>query len=258
MPIAFDATCPDTSAQSVASLTSGSWTVAGSNRAVFGCIGTGAGTPTTHTAMRWRGSAGDLLAQIGATLTVNAPSRLSAWGSNGASLPPAAEANTAYGLWAATQDEDLIAMVSYTGVHQTTPNGSSTTNTGTISGTSGTATVTIATTAGDVVLAYVLVDCFATPSTPVLTPASSADGTPTERHFNNANVGGWKAMGVYEMAAVDTSTIINVSITSVDNGSGWGVIAFVINAAAASGQALDETSWHQTGPQTNPLTVSVW
>jgi len=249
MAIVFDAVCPNTSGTGIASLPSTNWTVAtGSNTAVFGFIGSGAGAgPSAHSAMRWRGSAGELLTQIGSSVDLNAFCRSSAW----RRVAPTAATDTAYGVTAASDDELCIAMVSYSGVDQATPVGTPVTATGALTGATGTATVTVPTTAGDKVLVW----CHANPSisatTPVFTAAASADGTPTQRYFNNANMGGWEAMGLYEMTAGDSSTVVNVDISSADNGTSWAIIAFVVNAASAGGGAAASGTVNELSPARN-------
>lgn len=228
MAIAYDNVSPDTSSTAnVASLTSAAWTIAGSDRCLFGFIGTGTGgTATTHTEMRWNGSSGTLLSQIGTTLSVGTPGRLSAW----RLIAPTAASQTLYGLWAAAQDETAIGGVSYTGVDQTTPVGTPATNTGTITGSaSGTMSVTISTTAGQKVLAVFWV-VTTSAADPQLTPSGTP--TPTGRYEIEGAQLGFEAMQVQEVDATGTSTTVSCDYSSGAAFSGsWGAIAFVVNEA---------------------------
>lgn len=224
MAVAFDSLSPDTaSAGNVGSLTSGSWTP--SAGAAFGFIGTGASSVAAHSAMRYGGAAGTLLTQIGASLNVGGNGRLSAWRST---IP--AGATTAYGLWAANQDESCIGMVSYTGADGTVS--ATTTNVGTFaSSTSFTPTVNVTTNVGDVVIAcvwWVDINGFA---------GTIAAGTGcTARYDVQGSVLNAEGMMVLERVATGASTTMSATVTAASGMSGdWGIIAFVITPSAGGG-----------------------
>lgn len=228
MAVTFDNVCADTfSVANVGSLTSANWTIGGANRAVVGFMGAGAGTRAVHSEMRWRGSAGELLTQVGTSLDIGANNRLSAW----ARANPTIATDTAFGLYAANQDETAIGMLSYTGVDQASPTGTPVTATGTTdTGGNATATVNVATAVGDMVVAGVWVGA-ATSSNPSLVAAGGA----TLRYDITGTQLGFEGMAIVELVATGTTTTMSVTISSGGNTSPWGIIAFVIKAAVGGG-----------------------
>lgn len=241
MAIAYDNLSPDTSSTgNVANLTSGSWSISGSDRVLFGFIGTGTGgTAATHSAMRWNGSGGTDLTQIGSTINAGAGGRVSAW----RLVAPTAASQTLYGLWSTNQDETAIGGVSYTGVDQTTPVGTPSTNTGVITGSaSGTMSVTITTAVSDVVVAVFWMTC-TTAANPTLTPSGTP--TPTGRYEVEGATLGYEAMQVQEVVATGTSTTVSCDYSSGGAFSGdWGAIAFVVNAASGGGSFAPRAMHH--------------
>lgn len=237
MAIAFDNVSPDTSsAGNVSSLTSGNWTISGSDRCLFGFIGTGTGgSATTHSGMKWGGSGGTALTQIGSTVNAGSPGRLSAW----RLTAPAAASQALYGNWAAAQDESAIGGVSYTGVDQAAPVGAPATNTGSILGAAnGNMTVTIATAVGDVVLAAFWVVCFSA-ADPQLTPGGTPAGT-GRYEVEGASLS-YEAMQVQEVVATGTSTTVTCGFSSGAAFSGeWAAIAFVVNPSSAAATEIDQ------------------
>lgn len=235
MTIAFDAVSADTfSAANVASLTSAAFTIAGSDRALLAAMIAGAGSLAAHSAMKWGGSTGTDLTQVGTTLNVGSFGRMSAW----RLTAPAAASQTLYGAYAANQDETAIGGTSYTGVDQTTPIGTPVTNVGTAAGSGAVnMTVNVTTTVGDLVWA-VFYALDQNGNSPLLTP----NGTPaaTGRYEVEGAQLTYEAMQIQEVVATGTTTTVSCSIqpTSGSMNADWGVIAFVVNAAtaAASGE----------------------
>lgn len=230
MAIAFDAASPDTSSNAnVSSLTSGAFTIAGTNRLLIGAMAAGAGTVAAHSAMKWGGSGGTDLTQIGSSLNVGANGRLSVW----RLIAPTAASQTLYGSYAAAQDETMIGGTSYTGVDQTTPVGTSVTNTGTLSGAGGNMTVNVTTAVGDVVFAaFFVLD--GNGNSPLLTP----NGTPagTGRYEIEGAQLGFEALQMQEVVATGTTTTVSCACapTSGSLNADWGVIAFVIQAVSGN------------------------
>lgn len=225
MALGFDNVSPPTSFSGfAASLETAAWLISGSNRALYSFVGLDATVPADPTNVKWGGAAGTSLTQIGTTLNVGSFGKISAY----RLTAPSASNLTLYVDWAAGHDEGMLAGLSYTGVDQTTPEGSLATNVGSFSGVnSGIASVTLATSVGDYVLACCLVidQAFHAPvSAPTGSPA------PTERYEVEPSTA--SMMAVQEVVATGTSTTIQFSITG--NGGNftadWGVAAFVVKA----------------------------
>lgn len=255
MAIAYDNVSPDTATQVAGtSLTSAAWTIAGSDRLLFGFIGTAAGGGgAAHSGMKWGGSGGTALTQIGSTLTVGSPGRLSAW----RLIAPTAASQTLYGNWAASQDESCIGGVSYTGVDQTTPVGTPATNTGSFAGvTSGNATVNVTTVSGDLVVA-----CFWVVAQSAADPQMTPNGTPTPtgRYECEGAQLTYEALQVQEVVATGTTTTVSCQYSSGAAFSGdWGVIAFVVNAAAGGGGIVEDDSYDCSIRSESGIIVSLW
>jgi len=247
MAIAFDAVCPATSSGAgVTSLTSGSWTVAaGSDRCLFGFMSTGDSAAASHTGMKWRGSGGDALTQVGSTQPIGSThANVSAW----RLIAPTAESNTAYGNWGASQGEACIAMLSYTGVDQTTPAGTPVSATGGTSNPGGTATATVdvTTEVGDTVIAV----CMSHNQSISTNITLAAAGGATSRYeVDGAVMGGYAAMIVTELVASGTTTTMSVDVASAEPGHSvnWRIYAFVINAAEAADESILPQMMHHHG-----------
>lgn len=232
MTIAIDAVSADTfSAANVSSLTSAAFTIAGSDRVLLAGIASGAGTPVNPSGMKWGGSGGTVMAQIGTTLNVGSFGKLSAF----RLTAPAAASQTLYGSWGSAQDETMLGGTSYTGVDQATPTGTATTATGTATGSGSTnLTVNVTTVVGDLVWAcFFVLD--SNGNSPLLTP----NGTPaaTGRYEVEGAQLGFEAIQIQEVVATGTTTTVSCAVqpTSGSLNADWGVIAFVVNPAAGGG-----------------------
>jgi len=199
-------------------------------------MATADGTPTTHSGMKWGGSGGDALTQVGSSLTIGPYAVLSAW----RLIAPTATTGTAYGNWAAAQNQDCIAMLSYTGVDQTTPVGTAVTATGLVdAGGAGTATVNVTTVPGDLVVACAWSQNESQATNPQLTPSGGSTG---RYEVEGTTIeGGWAALQVIELVATGTTTTMSIDIVGAQNNGGndrWGIIAFVVNQAAAGNDLM--------------------
>lgn len=232
MAVAFDAVTPDTaSGAGTSTLTSGSWTIAGSDRLLIGIIATGDTAAAGHSGMD-HPAAGGALTQIGSTLALGVHGNLSAW----RLIAPAASSNTTKGTWASSQGEATIAGVSYTGVDQTTPINISSiaTATGQCDGSGvGTATVNVTTSPGDLVFAAVWQHNQSAATAPLVAPAGGSTG---RYETEGAQIGSYGALQCIELVASGTTTTMSVDITSADATpfGNWGIIAFVVNAASTA------------------------
>lgn len=244
MPVAYDSVTPDTeSAAGTTTLTSGAWTIAGADRLLIGVIGTGDLTGSNPTGMD-HPAAGGALTQIGATLSIGTHAKLSTW----RLIAPAAASNTTKGTWAASQGEACIGGVSYTGVDQTTPAGTSVTATGAVTTATFTATAPALTTVvGNLCFAVAFFHETGSPGATGATPGGGATG---RYDIEAAQIGGWGALQCAEFVATGTSTVMSVDFSdAVARNGSWGIIAFVVNAAAGGGGAA--SSHTDTGQTRN-------
>lgn len=227
MAIAFDNVCPDTeSSAGTTQLTTGAWTIAGSDRVVFGVIASGDASGANPTSMD-HPTAGGALTQVGSTLNVGSHARLSLW----RRIAPSTGSNTSHGDWAASQGEACIGMVSYTGVDQATPVGTPVTATGNVNiQTAFTATVNITTVVGDLVFAVAFYHEVSFSSSTTATPAGGSTG---RYDIEATQIGGWGAMQCIELVATGTTTTMSVDFADASLRTGdWGIIAVVINDVA--------------------------
>ncbi len=131
----------------VSSLTSGSWSVSGSNRLLLAFPASGAGTPVNPNSVKWGGSGGTSLTQQGSTIDIGPYGKLSLF----SLVAPTAQTATSYYSWSSAQDETCGGMLAFTSVNQSTPLGTVATSTG-----AGTTTlspsINVSSVAGDLVV----------------------------------------------------------------------------------------------------------
>lgn len=228
MAIAYDNVSPDTVGSAVTSVTSSAWSIAaGADRILVGFLASVDASPAAHSGMKWGGAGGTALTQVGSTYSAGLYTRLSAW----RLIAPTAASQTLYGNVAASQGYLAAAGLSYSGVDQTTPTGTTATNSGSVTNSFGfDATVTIATAVNDVVLAcFVIVD--GNGSTPLMTP----NGTPasTGRYDNESAIYSIQAQ---EVVATGTSTTVscNIAPTASNITGDWGAFALILNPVAGA------------------------
>jgi hypothetical protein len=230
MAVAYDSVCPDTaSGSSATELTSGAWTISGSDRVVLGVIATGDVTGQNPSNMD-HPTAGGALTQAGSTVSLGTHGKLSLW----RRVAPTTGSNTSHGAWAASQGENCIGLVSYTGVDQTTPLGTPATANANISGpvASFTATVNITTVVGDTVFAVAFFHETSTNSVPQATPAGGSTG---RYEVEGAQMGGFGAVQCIELVATGTTTTMSVDFTGTNMRGDWGMIAVVLHDTSFSG-----------------------
>jgi hypothetical protein len=229
MAITYDSVTPDTeSSAGTTTLTSGSWTIAGSDRLLLGIIATGDVSAATHSGMD-HPAAGGALTSV-SNLAISTHARLSLL----RLIAPAAASNTTKGDWGSSQGEACIGGVSYAGVDQTTPLGTPVTNTGTINTTTAfSASVDITTVVGDLVFAVAFYHEGAEARNPAVAPAGGATG---RYEIEGTQIGGWGAMQCIELIASGTTTTMQADFSASLNMNGaWGIIAVVVNAAGGGG-----------------------
>lgn len=225
MAIAFDASV-SVQGSGVTSLTSASFTISGSNRYAVVNVSGSAGTPAAPSAIKIGGSGGtscDLDSNNGT---------FSSFGFIGVGtlVAPPTGSQTAYASWGSTQDEAAICAVTYTGVDQATPKGTTQTGSGTGTGTTVTATVNVSTTTGDVV-----VDCVAGYHEAANT-ATIAVGASQNSREEEESIDGFTAVGSSDETASGSTTTMSWDFTfGSSNNYAWATRAFVINAASGGG-----------------------
>lgn len=210
-------------ADNTSSLTTGSLTSGGSNRVLYVAVGSGAGTPTDPTGVKWGGSGGTSLTQLGSTLNLGANCKWSLW----RLIAPTAQSSTVYASWAGNQDERWIIAAAVEDADQTTPNNTVATATGTAATNP---TVAATSVSGDLVLDFV---AFLNGGGQSLTLTADASQAELE------DLGGGTGIGPYEGAAASSETAAGSSTTmswtiSTTNARDWGIFAFAVNQASAS------------------------
>lgn len=204
------------------SITSGSWTIGGTNTFLVGGIASSAGSPVASTSMKWGGSGGTDLTQRGTTITVNSFSRAAVWTLTG----PAVSTTTLYGSWGSNQDEHMIMGVSLNGVDPSTPLGT----VAQASGSNSNPTVNVTTVADDMVVDFVFTfdNNFAG-----LTLTVGAGQT--SRQELEA-LGSVDSCGMSTEVATTTTTTMSWTCSSTSN-MNWGIFGVPCKPVAAGGSA---------------------
>ena len=227
MALAYDNSASASLSSGASSITSASWAIAGSDRILIASAYSGAGTPAQATGMKWGGSGGVALTEIGTGVTANTYFTGSAW----KLIAPAAASQTLYGSWGSTQDELAIGGISLTGADQTTGVRTGGSASAAAQAWSPTATVNVTTVADDVV-----VDSVSGNSTgnSYLTIAVGAGQTSRQEiDLVSATNWGW---GMSTEVATGTSVTMSWTINGVGGAdAGWIIKAVpVIPAGAAA------------------------
>jgi len=145
----------------------------------------------------------------------------------------------------AVNNEHALGVMSFTGVDQTTPVGTPATATGTASP----ATVPVGGVGADDLVVDNLHSLFGG------APGIGADQT--QRYAQD--VYGDAGDQQYLKGSTQPGTAGGVMSWTNDGTAEWGIGAVAFKAAAAGGgTALEESEYHPTDPQTNPLVVSTW
>lgn len=226
MAIAFDNQGSVTGA-AVATLTTAAFTIAGANRIIVAGMGALriAGTPT-HTGMKWGGSSGTAMTQIGSTLVVNALYSVSFW----YLIAPAASSDTLYGAISAAADGFVIGGCSYTGVDQSVPLGTSASaSAGTNQTSPATATVDVSSAAGELVVDFGYAGSVAGSAT----SATVAVGAGQTMRWEQENIlSGNQAATQSEEGGAATVTMSEVFTMNSD--MNWGIFAVPMKPASGT------------------------
>lgn len=233
MATTFDAAAtPTFSAANVASLTSPSWTLTGSNLYVHAGVLSGANTPVDPSAVKVGGSGGTAMTQKGATQNVGANVKVSAWGL--ANAP--AGSTTSYVSWASNQDETALVAASYAGVDTSTPNRTVATATGS----NATPSVAATSVSGDLV---VDVAGFLDGNGAALTLTVGASQT-SHGEVEGANLT-FEGLGTSHEAATTTSTTMSWTISGTPQ-QGWATIAYALIPSTGGGGVITTKTMSDT------------
>jgi hypothetical protein len=199
-------------------LETASFAVAGSNRVLYVLAGSGAGTPVDPSAVKWGGSGGTSLTQIGTTLNVGANVKISLW----RLIAPAATSSTIHVTWGSGQDERWIIGVSTKDTDQTTPNGTLASATGSGTG----PTVAATTTSGNLVLDFMSwLDGGGSSFT-------VTDDVPDSLQEIEGATLQYEGAGASRETAAGASTTTSWTISG-GAGNDWGIFAFQVNEGTA-------------------------
>lgn len=231
MAIAFDNAASTSSASNVASLTTASWTIAGSDRILMGGIASGAGSPADPTTMKWGGSGGTALTKRGSTVNIGSFGKASQY----SLVAPAAASQTLYGEWPSNQDETVIGGVSYTGVDQVTPHGTQATATGS----DATPSVNVSSAAGEVVSDVVFhVDVLG-----ITTGITAGTGQTYRVEIDQVGGGSFESFGMSEEAGAGTVTMSHA--IAGPSSPDWGILGIPLKPAAGGAADAVPQVWAQ-------------
>ncbi len=198
------------------SLASGSFSIGGSNRALYVFVATGSGSPADPTTVKWGGAGGTDLSKLN-SVSISSFFRLTLW----RLINPSAISSTIVANWAATHDERALIGVAVQNVNQTTPN--RTVITGTALGALS-ISVNATSISGDLVLDGVWFgdingqNLTFTPNSPQVS-TQEIEGTEL----------GFEGEGSSSKTATSTSTSMGWTLdTSPDNHPDFGMVAFAL------------------------------
>lgn len=221
-------------ADNTSSLTTGSLTSGGSNRVLYAAVGSGAGTPTDPAGVKWGGSGGTSMTQLGSTLNLGANSKWSLW----RLINPTAQSSTVYASWGGNQDERWIIAVAVEDADQTTPNNTVATATG---ATTTNPTVNATSVSGDLVLDFV---AFLNGGGNSIALTAGASQTELE-DISGGSFSAYEGAAASNESASSTSTTMSWTCAP-PNDRDWGIFAFAVNEAAG---ASFQTAWARNSNQ---------
>lgn len=199
-------------------LETASFAVGGNNRVLYALVGCGATSPGAANSVKWGGSGGTAMSQIGTTLTLNTNVKITLW----KLTAPTAQTSTIYASYSATNDELWILGTSVQDADQTTPNDTVQQATGSDAA----PTDIVTTVAGQLVLNFMSwLD--------VLGGGESCTSSQTSLQEIEAGVPfAYEGAGSSQATAGGSSQTMNWSVT---NNVAWGQYSFAINDAPAGG-----------------------
>lgn len=224
---AYDSSGEGFSNSADTTLSTGSFTVSGSNRYLLACTGTGAGTPVAPSAVKWGGSGGTSMTQKGSTLDVGSFGKWSCWDL----VAPTAQTSTVHVTWGSAQDERWVCAMSFTGVDQSTPTRTVASATGTGGVPTFTPTVNATSVSGDLV-----VDAMAFLNSNSDSATVAPNGSQTSRQEVEGADLVYEGMGCSTLTASGVSTTMAWTVSGTTGGTqNWGTFAMaLIDATSAT------------------------
>lgn len=219
MAASVESSVSTTSLTSGTTFSSSSYTIAGANRVLYVLVGSGAGTPVAPSSVKWGGSGGTSMTQIGTTIDISIYGKISVW----RLIAPTATTSTIYVTWGSSQDEKWLIGVNVQDADQTTPNNTVAQATGT----STTPSVNATSTSGQLVLDFMSWMDLGNNSRTVTVGASQT----SIKEVEGATLGYEGAGSSYETATGASTTMSWTISGAVDN---TGIYAFSINDASGS------------------------
>lgn len=221
MAAAFESSAKNSSLVPSTTISSASFTLAGTNKVLYVLAGASSGSPITPSAVKWGGSGGVSLTQVGSSLSLGAFTNISIW----RLINPTSQTSTVHVTWGAAQDETWVIAANFQGVDQTTPNGTVATSTGAVSAA---ITVNATSTAGQLVVDFQSwLDLGNNGRT-----ATVGAGQTSIEEIEGPTLGYEGAGASYETAAGTSTTMSWALSGTVDN---WGTFAFALNDAGGGG-----------------------
>jgi hypothetical protein len=198
-------------------LSTAAFLVGGSNRVLYAFVASGAGTPVDPSTVKWNTT--ESLSKLSITLNEGSNGKFSVW----RLIAPSAVSSTVDVVWPSNQDERLVIGVSTKDAHQTAPEGTIATATGTDTA----PTVNATTVSGDLVLDGVFFLDIAGFSR-TLTQGGSQT---LRKKIDGADIV-FEGEGSSTATAASSSTTMSWTISGVV--TAWGIFAFSVNAAPAA------------------------
>jgi hypothetical protein len=216
-------------ASSGSTLESGSFAVGGSNRVLYVMVGSAGGTPIACTSVKWGGSGGVEMTQIGTTQSVGSYGRNTLW----QLIAPTAQTSTIYATYGAPTaiDERWLFAVAVEDADQGTPNN-------TVAQTvvnNANPTLNCTSVSGDLVLDFLLL--IEETGTGYATLACDASQTLIDKYDGNA-INVYDYGGVSKETASGTTTTMSWTFTLVSASEFHGHFALAVNGAAVGGGSI--------------------
>jgi hypothetical protein len=228
MAIAFD-NANSVQGAAVANLTTGAWTIAGSDRLLVAGMSWGDSTPTTYSAIKWGGSGGVTVTQEGSTLSAGSFHRVAL----ARLIAPVAASQTLYGEVGASQNEICLGGVSFTGVDQATPLGTAATATGSGASNTFTTTVNVSSAAGEVVIDI----SYAGTTEGDSNTCTIAVGALQTMRWEQENIGPGSGFSAGTQSTEDGAASVTMSedyTFNISDAYAWGIIGVGIKPVAAA------------------------
>ena len=206
----------------VSTLSSPSFAVGGNNRVLYVGVLSGAGSPVDPSGVKWGGSGGVALTQVGTTLSVGSFWKFSLW----RLIAPTAQTSTVYVSWASTQEEVLLIAVATEDTDQTTPNNTVASG---IFNNSVTPSKTATSVSGDLVLDF----CAIAEEDGVSATISATAGQASLQEIEGSTTV-YETFGASTKTASGTTTTMGWTGTAATTHAYNGQFAFALNGAAAS------------------------